>query len=308
MVNYIVRRLLITVPLVLGVGTLVFSLLHLVPGDPVMAMFADSGGASAEQIEQVRHVLGLDRPLHIQYLDWMGKVLRGDLGQSIMTGHDVTELILSNMPSTIQLTVAGMSLAIVLGVTLGIIAALKRGTWIDNLTMLVAVSGVAAPSFWLGMVLLYVFGVQLRWFPITQGTDLRRLVLPGIALGFEASAVIARLVRSSMLETMGQDYIRTAYAKGLATRAVIIRHALRNSLIPVITIVGMQFGWLLSGAVIIEFVFARRGLGQLVVEALRARDFPLAQGCILFIAVIYVLVNLAVDVLYGVIDPRISHQ
>jgi ABC-type dipeptide/oligopeptide/nickel transport system permease component len=158
------------------------------------------------------------------------------------------------------------------------------------------------------MVLLYVFGVQLRWFPITQGTDLRRLVLPAVALGFEASAVIARLVRSSMLETMGQDYIRTAFAKGLATKTVIVRHALRNSLIPVITIVGMQFGWLLSGAVIIEFVFARRGIGQLVLEALRARDFPLAQGCILFIAVIYVMVNLAVDVLYGVIDPRINHQ
>lgn len=308
MVNYVVRRLVMTVPLMLGVATLVFLLLHLVPGDPVIAMFRDSGGATAEQIQQVRHVLGLDRPLYIQYLNWMVKVLRGDLGQSITTGHDVTGLILSNMPSTIQLTVAGMSLAIAFGVFMGIIAALKHGTWIDNATMFVAVSGVAAPSFWLSMVLLYVFSVQLRWFPITQGTDLQRLVLPAAALGFEASAVIARLVRSSMLETMGQDYIRTAFAKGLVTPAVIIRHALRNSLIPVVTMVGMQFGWLLSGAVIIEFVFARRGIGQLVVEALRARDFPLAQGCILFIAVIYVMGNLAVDVLYGVIDPRISYQ
>jgi ABC-type dipeptide/oligopeptide/nickel transport system permease component len=308
MYKYILRRLLLTIPIVIGVGTLVFSLLHLVPGDPVQTMFMESGGATAEQIEQIRHVLGLDRPLHVQYWDWITDVMSGDLGESIMTGHSVSALIVSNFPSTLQLTAAGMGLAIVIGLLMGIIAALRHNSWVDNLTMFVAVSGVAMPSFWLGLVLIYIFGVRLRWFPIVAGSDLKRLVLPAFALGFQASAVIARLVRSSLLETLQQDYIRTAHAKGLSKMIVVSRHAMRNSLIPVVTIVGLQFGWLLGGAVIIEFVFARRGIGQLLVGALRARDFPLAQGCVLFVAMIYILVNLMVDILYGMLDPRIRYS
>jgi len=293
------------VPVVLCVSILVFSMLHFVPGDPVRAMFNESGHATAEQLEQIRHLLGLDKPLHIQYLDYIGKAVRGNLGESIITKQSVTELIKQNFPSTLQLTLAGMSLAVVLGTLLGIVAAIRHNTWIDSLTMVVASAGVAMPGFWLGMLLIYLFGIRLHWVPITAGSDLKRLALPALALGFQSAAIIARLVRSSLLEVMQEEYVRTARAKGLSEAKVIVRHALRNALIPVVTIVGLQFGGLLGGAVIIETVFARRGIGQLLVGALLARDFPLAQGCVLMIALVYVLVNASVDVLYAFIDPRI---
>jgi len=308
MLKYIVNRLISIAPVIISVSILVFSMLHLVPGDPVRAMFVESGGASAEQLAQIRRLLGLDRPLHIQYLDYMGRALSGDLGQSMITKQSVAELIASNFPSTFQLTLAGMGLAVVLGLCLGLAAAVKHNSWFDNLMMLTATLGVSMPSFWLGLLLIYVFGIRLRWVPITAGSDLKRLLLPALALGFQASAIIARMVRSSLLEIMQEDYIRTARAKGLTGQAVIIRHALRNALIPVVTVVGLQFGGLLGGAVIIESVFARRGIGQLLVRALQSRDFPLAQGCVLFIAMVYVLVNLGVDVLYGFIDPRIHYR
>lgn len=306
--RYIIRRLLLTVPTVIGVATLVFSMLHLVPGDPVAYMFMESGGATQEQLDQIRHLLGLDRPLHVQYWDWITDVIRGDLGESIMTGHQVSHLILSNFPSTIQLTLAGMTVAVVIGMTLGVIAAVTHNSWLDNLFMLISVSGVAMPSFWLGLVLIFIFSVNLRWLPISGGSTLDRLVMPSFALGFQAAAIIARLVRSNLLECMADDYVRTARAKGLKERVVITRHALRNSLIPVVTMVGLQFGWLLGGAAIIEFVFARRGIGQLTVEALKARDFPLAQGCVLFVSMVYILVNLGTDLVYGFLDPRIRYE
>ncbi len=308
MTKYILRRLILTLPVVIGVTMLVFSMLHLVPGDPVKAMFIESGGATAEQIEQVRHLLGLDQPLPVQYWDYISKALRGDLGESIITKQKVSELIVQNFPSTLQLTVAGMGLAIALGVLLGVLSAVRHNSWLDNLTMVIATLGVSMPSFWLGLLLILVFGIYLRWVPITSGSDLNRLALPALALGFQAAAIIARLVRTNLLEVLHEDYIRTARAKGLSNPAVIVRHGLRNSLIPVVTVVGLQFGGLLGGAVIIEAVFARQGIGQLLVGALQARDFPLAQGCILFIALVYVLVNLAVDVLYAFIDPRIHYQ
>ncbi|MBM4428790.1 MAG: ABC transporter permease [Chloroflexi bacterium] len=308
MLKYLCGRLLAAVPVVLCVSILVFSMLHLVPGDPVRAMFVESGGASQEQIDQIRHLLGLDKPLHIQYLDYVTRALGGDLGRSIVTKQSVSELILQMFPSTLQLTLAGMTLAVVLGLVFGIFAAVRHNSWFDNGIMLTATLGVSMPSFWLGLLLIYVFGIRLRWVPITAGSDLKRLALPALALGFQASAIIARLTRSSLLEVLKEDYIRTARAKGLRSQTVIIRHALRNALIPVVTMVGLQFGGLLGGAVIIEAVFARRGIGQLMVGALQARDFPLAQGCVLFIAVVYVLVNLGVDLLYAVIDPRINFQ
>lgn len=306
--RYIVSRLTWMIPVVFAISVLVFSMLHLVPGDPVRAMFVESGGATAEQLAQIRHLLGLDRPLHIQYLDYIGKAVRGDLGKSIITQQSVWELIRANFPSTFQLALAGMGLAVVLGTVLGLTAALHHNSWFDNLAMLMATMGVSMPSFWLGLLLIYVFGIKLRWVPITSGSDLRRLALPAVALGFQAAAIIARMVRSSLLEVLREDYIRTARAKGLRDRVVIVRHALRNALIPVVTVVGLQFGGLLGGAVIVESVFARRGIGQLLVEALRARDFPLAQGCVLFVAVVYVMVNLLVDLLYGFLDPRIQYE
>ncbi|MEP7198645.1 MAG: ABC transporter permease, partial [Chloroflexota bacterium] len=294
MTKYILRRVVLTVPVLFGVTLLVFSMLHLVPGDPVKAMFIESGGASAEQIEHIRNLLGLNKPLPEQYWDYITKALRGDLGESIITKQKVLELIVQNFPSTLQLTVAGLGLAIVLGVVLGVVAAVRHNSWVDNAMMLIATLGVSMPSFWLGLLLILVFGIYLRWVPITAGSDLNRLALPAFALGFQAAAIIARLVRSNLLEALQEDYIRTARAKGLSNRVVVLRHGLRNSLIPVTTVVGLQFGGLLGGAVIIEAVFARQGIGQLLVGALQARDFPLAQGCVLFIALVYVLVNLTV--------------
>lgn len=307
MTTYILRRLVLTVPVLFGVTLLVFSMLHLVPGDPVKAMFIESGGASAEQIEQVRHLLGLDKPLPEQYWDYVTNALHGDLGQSIISKRPVFELIVQNLPSTLQLTVTGLGLAILLGMLLGVVAAVRHTTWIDNTMMVIATLGVSMPSFWLGLLLILVFGIYLRWVPITAGSDLNRLALPAFALGFQSAAIIARLVRTSLLEVLQEDYMRTARAKGLANRAVILRHGLRNSLIPVTTVVGLQFGGLLGGAVIVEAVFARQGIGQLLVGALQARDFPVAQGCVLFIALVYVLVNLGVDMLYAFIDPRIHY-
>ncbi len=305
--KYIISRLLATIPTVVAISILVFSMLHFVPGDPVRAMFIESGGVTEEQIEQIRHLLGLDKPLHIQYLDWVRKALHGDLGHSIITKQSVSELIIQNFPSTLQLTVAGVTLAVIVGVVLGIVAAVWHNSWIDSAMMVLATFSVSMPSFWLGLLLIYVFYINLRWVPLTAGSDLKRLALPAVALGLRSSAVIARLVRTSLLEVMQDDYIRTARAKGLGERAVIVRHALRNALIPVVTVVGLQFGWLLGGAVITEQVFARRGIGKLMVAALQARDFPMAQGTILFAGLLYVVVNLMVDVTYAFIDPRIRY-
>ncbi len=307
MSKYLISRLLSTIPTIVAISILVFSMLHFVPGDPVRAMFIDSGGVSQEQIDQIRSLLGLDLPVHVQYVKWVTRAIRGDLGQSIITRQSVSELIRLNFPSTLQLTLAGVTLAAIVGVTLGILAAVWHNSWIDNATMVLATISVSMPSFWLGLLLIYVFGIRLRWVPITAGSDLKRLALPAIALGLRSAAVIARLVRTSLLEVMQDDYIRTARAKGLGERAVIVRHALRNALIPLVTVIGLQFGWLLGGAVITEQVFARRGLGKLMIAALQARDFPMAQGTILFAGLVYVLVNLGVDVFYAYLDPRIRY-
>ncbi len=304
--RYGLRRLVLAIPVLVGVSLLTFLMLHLVPGDPVAAMFIGQGGAKAEQLEQVREQLGLNDPLPVQYLNYLADAVRGDLGRSIRTNEPVAELIVRNFPPTLRLTLASMGLAIVLGVVLGVVAAIKRGGWTDNLMMLIALAGVSMPGFWLGLLLISLFAVRLHWFPIIGGSGWRGLLLPACALGFAAAAIIARMVRSSLLEVLGEQYVVTARAKGLAERGVIVRHALRNAAIPVLTIVGLQFGGLLAGAVIIEQVFARQGIGRMLVSDLQSRDFPVAQGGVLFVAVIYVLVNLIVDLLYGWIDPRIS--
>jgi peptide/nickel transport system permease protein len=306
--RYILSRLILTLPVIFGVSIMVFLMLHMIPGDPVAAMFIESGGASKEQIEQVRKLLGLDQPLPVQYWNYITRAVTGDLGKSIIDGRSVWESIVLAFPSTLQLTLAGLGLALFLGVSLGIVAAVRHNSWIDNVTMVISTLGVSMPSFWLGLLLIYIFGIQLRWVPITAGSDFSRIILPALALGFSAAAIIARLVRSSLLEVLQEDYVRTARAKGLRSHSVIVRHALRNSLIPVVTVVGLQFGGLLSGAVIIESVFARQGIGRLLVGALQARDFPVAQGCVLFVALVYVIVNLGVDLLYGFIDPRIRYE
>ena len=306
MLRYAAKRLVMAIPVFIGVVLLTFLMLHFVPGDPVKAMFIQNGGATQEQIDQVRHQLGLDEPLPVQFWDYFTNVLHGNLGTSIRTNEGVGSMLLHNFPPTIELTLAGMGLAIVIGFVFGIFAAINRGTWIDSGLLVFSLGGVSIPSFWLGLLLIYVFSVHFHWIPVVGGPGWKQLIMPAVALGLQSSAIIARLVRSSLLEVLQEQYIVTARAKGVSGRHVMFRHALRNALLPVITIVGLQFGGLLSGTVIIETVFARQGIGRILVDALQARDFPTAQGAVLFIAVIYVLVNLLVDLLYGVIDPRIS--
>lgn len=306
MLRYGAKRIVMAVPVLIGVVLLTFLMLHFVPGDPVKAMFIQNGGATQSEIDQVRHQLGLDKPLPVQFWDYLVDVLHGNLGTSIRTNEGVGFMLVQNFPPTMELALAGLGLAIVIGFAFGIVAAVNRGSWIDSVLLIFSLSGVSIPSFWLGLLLIYVFSVHFHWIPIVGGPGWKELILPAIALGLQSSAIIARLVRSSLLEVLQEQYVVTARAKGVAGRQVLFVHALRNALLPVVTIVGLQFGGLLSGTVIIETVFARQGIGRILVDALQARDFPTAQGAVLFIAVIYVLVNLIVDLLYGVIDPRIT--
>jgi peptide/nickel transport system permease protein len=302
---YLIRRLLTTLPALLGVYTLVFILLHIVPGDPAMVMLGE-GSASVEHLASLRHETGLDRPLPEQYLTYLLGLLHGDLGRSIRYNRQVSVLIREFFPYTLQLAAAGLGLAVVTGMALGIVAAVRRSSWLDSACTLVALTGVSMPSFWFGLMLIFTFVLTLGWLPITgQDFGLARLVLPAVALGVQTMAIITRLTRSSLAEILRQDYITTARAKGLSGFAVTIGHGLRNALIPVVTIVGVEFGSLLSGAVIIETVFARPGMGRLIVESIMYKDFPALQSSILIVAFCYVLSNLAVDLTYGYLDPRI---
>ncbi len=304
MLTYVGRRILAVVPVLFGVTLAVFSMLFLVPGDPVKIMLAEFV-TTPDQIAQMRAQLHLDEPVLKQYARFVGSALRGDLGVSIRSRRPVTAEITENIGSTGQLALASMLVAIGLGVPLGLLAALGRNSWLDVAAMVVALLGVAMPSFWLGFLLIFVFSLHLGWLPATGGGDLLHLVMPAVALGMIAAAIIARLTRSSMLEVLGQDYVRTARAKGLGSGSVIVRHALRNALIPVVTVFGLQFGNLLAGAVIVETVFSRPGLGRLIVGGILAKDFPLVQGTVLFVAAAYVLINVMVDVAYAYVDPRI---
>jgi ABC-type dipeptide/oligopeptide/nickel transport system permease component len=303
---YIGQRVAATIPVLLGVSLLVFSMLQLVPGDPVQLMLSEFQ-TTPEQIARLRSQLHLDEPLPVQFGRFLWNAVHGDLGTSIRTRRPVTQEIADNFPSTLQLAGAGLVVAAVLGVTLGVIAATHQQSWLDFSSMLVALLGVSLPSFWLGLLLIFVVSLQLRALPATGGGDLQHLVLPAVTLGLGAAAILARLTRSSMLEVLRQEYVTTARAKGLHEWAVIIRHALKNALIPVVTIFGLQFGQLLAGTVVVETVFARPGLGRLIVDGILNKDFPMVQGIVLVVAVSYVLVNLLVDLVYAVLDPRIRY-
>jgi peptide/nickel transport system permease protein len=302
--TYLARRSLAVIPVLFGVTLAVFSMLFLVPGDPVKMMLAEFVTTPA-QIAQMREQLHLDEPIIKQYGRFVANAVRGDLGTSIRSRRAVATEIGENVGSTAQLALASMAIAIAIGVPLGLMAALLRNSWLDAGSMIVALLGVSMPSFWLGLLLIFAFSLHLGWFPATGGGDLWHLVLPSVTLGMIASAIIARLTRSSMLEVLGQDYVRTARAKGLAWWGVVVRHALKNALIPVITIFGLQFGNLLAGAVVVETVFSRPGLGRLIVGGILAKDFPLVQGTVLFVATAYVLINVLVDLAYAYADPRI---
>lgn len=306
MTTYVGRRLLVAVPVILGVATLVFFMMQLLPGDPVVYILSGVGG-SEEDYLRLRTQLGLEEPVSVQYLRFITDLVRGDLGDSIYVNRPVLTLIREQLPSTIELTLAAMGIAIVLGVLVGVVAAVKEHTWIDHATMALALGGVSMPDFWLALLMIYLFSIRLGWLPITGQGGLQRLIMPATVLGLTAAGLVARLVRSSMVEVLRQEYIVTARAKGLREKIVLNRHALRNVLIPVVTVVGLQFGRLLSGALIVETIFARQGIGRLAINAVLVKDFPLVQGTVLFIATVYVLANLLVDVSYAIIDPRIRY-
>jgi peptide/nickel transport system permease protein len=307
----VLRRLAATVPVLLLVTAGVFALLHMTPGDPIDAMMAESVDASVK--ETLRRELGLDRPIYTQYLSWMGRLLRGDLGRSIRNGEPVIENVGRRIRPSLQLAAMAMMISLTIAFPVGIISAVRHNKGADRVGTTFALFGICMPNFLLALVLIFVFGVTLRWLPISGYTDpleeplagVRSLVLPAVTLGLALAAVITRTLRSSLLDSLTEDYVRTARAKGLAEWAVIRGHVLRNALIPVVTVLGLQLGTLIGGAVITEYVFALPGIGRLVVDAVFARDYPLVQGVILLIAIGYIVCNLLVDILYGVIDPRI---
>ena len=301
--NGIGRRALLLVPTVLGVLTLVFFLVHLIPGDPVELMLGET--ASRADLAQLRADLGLDRPLSEQYARFLGGLARGDLGRSFFHRKPVAEVIGAALPATGVLALAAMAVAVLVAVPLGVLAAVRRDTLVDRLAMLGSLAGVSMPGFWLGPMLIILFSFRLGWLPVSGREGAASLVLPAATLGIGLAAILARMTRASMLDVLGEDYLRTALAKGVPRRAVIARHALRNALLPVVTIVGLQFGALLSGAVITENVFAWPGVGTLLIQAITARDYPLVQGCVLVISLCYVAVNFLTDALYAVIDPRV---
>ena len=294
-------------PVLFGISVAVFLMMHLVPGDPAKMMLGELA-VQKEAVENMRRVLGLDDPIPVQYWRFLKGALRGDLGHSILENQPVARMIWQVLPSTIELTLAGLGIAVLLGGVLGITAAVRQNSWIDNGSMVLALWGVSMPSFWMGLLLIFLFSLKLGWLPATGQGGFLRLIMPAFTLGYVASAVIARLVRSSMLEVLRQDYVRTARAKGLADRLVIYRHALKNAMIPVVTVLGLQFGALLGGAVVIETVFSRPGIGRLAVTSILSKDFQVTQGTVLMSAVFYTLVNIVVDFSYALLDPRIRYD
>jgi len=305
MLRYILRRLFYMIPILFGVSIVIFLILHLVPGDP--ARLVAGPDATLEDVEIIRSSLGLDRPLPVQYVSWLGNLFHGDLGRSARTHRPVMHELKLTVPATVELTLAAITIAILLGVGAGTIAAVRRNSIFDYSSMVVALLGVCTPSFWLGLMLMLIFAVKLDLFPTTGRGSLAHLVLPAVTLGAGAAAIIARVARSSMLEVLNMDYIRTAHAKGLSAQAVVLRHAVKNAFIPVITVIGLEFGYLLAGAVVTETVFAYPGVGRLLVDAIGYRDYPVIQGALLLLALQFALVNLVVDVLYVFFDPRISY-
>jgi ABC-type dipeptide/oligopeptide/nickel transport system permease component len=306
MAHFLLRRLLLTIPVLLGVATLVFSLIHLVPGDPVQAMLGES--ASPQEVADVSHKLGLDRPLYVQYWAFLKGAARGDLGVSLRTNEPVAQAIADRMPATFQLAIAAMALAVVIAIPLGIIAAVGAGTGVDYAATTLALLGISMPNFWIGPLLAILFSVTLGWLPVSGSGTAAHLVLPAITLGAPLAAVLARMTRASVIEELRELYVLAARARGVSRTRAVLRHAFRNSLIPIVTVLGLQMGAVLTGAVITETIFAWPGVGRLLIQSINFRDYPLVQGCILLIAVTYVAMNLLTDLAYGFLDPRIRYD
>jgi peptide/nickel transport system permease protein len=306
MLGYIIKRLFLIVPTLIGVTFLVFLSVRLIPGDPATALAGEL--ATPQLVETIRRQYGLDRPLLVQYGIFLGNLAQGDLGQSTRTRRPVTSELEARVGNTIQLALASLAVAALIGVTAGVLSATRRNTWLDHASMLIALFGVSMPVFWLGLMLMLIFAVRLGWFPAVGTGTWRHLVLPALALGAGSAAIIARMTRATMLDVMSKNYVLAARAKGVPERVLVVKHALRNALIPVVTIMGLQFGTLLGGAVITETVFGWPGIGRFLVDSILVRDYPSVQGTVLLIAVGFVLVNLLVDLMYGFLDPRIRYD
>lgn len=300
----LVKRLALVLPVVWAVVTLVFLLIHIVPGDPVRNALGEN--ATEQQLADLRHKLGLDLPLSRQYVNYWKGLVQGDLGTSLVNGEDVFERIMGRYPATIQLAFAGLFVAILLAIPLGVTAGSNQGTWLDNIASVVSLLGISTPGFVLGPLMVYLFAIKFDWFPVGGRDGIEYLVLPAITMGAALAAILTRMVRSSVIEELGEDYVRTARAKGLSERQVIYKHVLKNGLIPVVTVLGLQFGVLLAGAIITETIFSWPGIGRLTVDAINARDYPVVQGCILMIALTYIVANVLTDLAYRLLDPRIK--
>jgi peptide/nickel transport system permease protein len=303
---FIARRLLILIPVVIGVSFLVFGALYIVPGDAVDRMLSETG-ASAEDLARLRDQLGLDDPFLVQYGRFFSQMIRLDLGKSIVTNRPVKEQLRTQLPATIELTMAALGIALLFGVPLGVLSAINRGSWADAVGMLIALVGVSMPNFWLGLLLIMAFSLQLGWLPAAGTGGFDHLILPAVTLGFSGIAVIARVTRSSLLEVLTSDYMRTASSKGLRRFTIIVKHGMRNSMASVLTIVGLQFGALLGGSVVVETVFGRQGIGFMAADAIQSLDFILVQGTVMLAALAFVLANLLVDISYSLLDPRIRY-
>ena len=307
MVRFLFTKFLLAFFTIFVTTILVTLLIHIVPGDPVQIMFAQSQGSTPEQIEQVRINLGLDQPIYIQYLNYIDQLSKGDLGKTIRGGQPVLEVIFQRLPNTILLATSAMIIAILLGVPLGFLAAYNKGTISDTFIMILAISGISMPHFWLGLILLFIFAVDLGWLPVS-GSGLLNLVLPALTLGISNAAIFARLTRTSMIEILQQDFVITALAKGLPKKYVLRKHVLRAGLIPLVTMMGMQFAFMMGGAIVVENIFSWNGVGRMAVEAIFQRDYPIIQGFILTFSVIVVFVTISLDVIYAFIDPRIRRS
>lgn len=306
MLRYALQRLLSMIPLLLGVSLLVFAMLHLTPGDPVRLTLGED--ALQEDIARVRHELGLDQPLTVQYTAFLRRLVTLKLGTSLRSRQPVAKELFERVGPSFELATASMAIASILGVTMGIIAALRRGTWVDTAAMVTAVAGVSAPTFWVGLIFILVFAVRLGWLPSSGRGGLEHIVLPAFTLGIHYAASIARVTRSSMLDVLKEDYVRTAHAKGLGQLRVVLYHSLRNAMLPTITLIGLQVGALLGGTVVVETVFAWPGLGRLTIDAIKHRDYPVVQAAILLMAITFAISNLVVDLLYARLDPRIEYS
>jgi len=303
---YIVKRLLQVIPTLIGVSILTFFLIHAVPGDPARMIAGPE--ASAEEVAEVREHLGLDQPLYVQYGKYVSNLLKGDLGVSLRSERPVLDEIMGRFPSTITLTVMAIAVMVVIGLFAGIFSATRPNSLIDNVTMMVSLFGISLPVFWLGLMLILLFSYYLNLLPSGGNDGFSHFILPALALGLSSSAILARLTRSSMLEVINQDFVRTARAKGVKEKLVVYKHTLKNALIPIVTIIGLEFGTLLGGAVLTETVFSINGLGRFIIQSIQFRDYPSIQGSILFVAAIFVIVNLLVDLCYGLVDPRVKYE